>query len=503
MAAQHLLVAFVLALLVLALFVFTLVRALYTSVPLRRPTNAQLDSENHWRSALFRAFPRLIERIAWRSLVDTADGTSPLHKCSVRLASGKVSFWAKREDLACSSRYGGNKVRTLEHQLACCEASSPRSTLVLGSGGSNFVVATLAHARHSFGARLAESLVPLWVKDDFNVDRDNTLNVLSSLSFVDAGATPRALWAERCGGLTALRAVLRAACCGGGGRHIALPPGGNSVAGALGHVGAALELAEQIIAGDAPAPTDLFLTVGSGCTLTGLLVGIALASQPQLAPLRPAFAALRTLHAQVIHHAVAALQRRTGLLRSRWLPLLGVGASIKSVCAALGALDATIPAAAVEREALRLLDDVVRFAVDAAVIGKYGGHTAASAAAAACYAKTGTVEAAAPPLWLCGHFTAKTFATMLRVLERNVALEKGEQRDEVRALFWSTKSAVQPRAAGTSVARVWERFTSLRGFHDGIAQWADRGGDGIDSTNPERSMRTMSEVMTAVGEGGN
>ena len=36
-------------------------------------------------------------------------------------SSTQVAFYVKREDLA-SKDYGGNKVRTLQHQLAVCEA---------------------------------------------------------------------------------------------------------------------------------------------------------------------------------------------------------------------------------------------------------------------------------------------------------------------------------------------------------------------------------------------
>ena len=49
--------------------------------------------------------------------------------------------------------YGGNKVRTLQHQLAVIEskyeAGDPRcaNIHVMGTGGSNQVVATAVHAR--------------------------------------------------------------------------------------------------------------------------------------------------------------------------------------------------------------------------------------------------------------------------------------------------------------------------------------------------------------------
>jgi hypothetical protein len=79
---------------------------------------------------------------------------------------------------------------------------------------------------------------------------------------------------------------------------------------------------------------------------------------------------------------------------------------------------------------------------------------------------------------------------MLRVLERDA-------RGERRALFWSTKSATQPRAAATPLARVWRRFTRLRGF-PGVARWANRGGGGIDAGNEAASLRTFEVRSTPV-----
>ena len=56
--------------------------------------------------------------------------------------------------------------------------SSKRGLLVVGSGGSNQVVATAVHAMK---ARLSIAPSPLWIPDP--PDLDNTLNMLSALSF--------------------------------------------------------------------------------------------------------------------------------------------------------------------------------------------------------------------------------------------------------------------------------------------------------------------------------
>ena len=106
-----------------------------------------------------------------------------------------------------------------------------------------------------------------WVSKD-PPDLDNTLNMLSALSFPLAGATT---WASP-GAL--LKEVLRTAVLGQG---IILPPGGNSPAGVLGQIGGMLELADQIESGEVDDIDAIVLPVGSSCTISGLVIGVALA----------------------------------------------------------------------------------------------------------------------------------------------------------------------------------------------------------------------------------
>ena len=104
-----------------------------------------------------------------------------------------LPFPAQREDLS-SDTYGGNKVRTLQHQLAVCEAKIARGDadriIVTGTGGSNQIVATVAHA-----ATLAKAprVAAAWLGKDVS-NLDNTLNMLSALSFPLDSAS--ATWGE-------------------------------------------------------------------------------------------------------------------------------------------------------------------------------------------------------------------------------------------------------------------------------------------------------------------
>ena len=56
-----------------------------------------------------------------------------------------------------------------------------------------------------------------------------------------------------------------------------VPTGGTSALGVLGYVNAAFELAEQIAAGEMPEPEWIFLPLGTGGTVAGLVAGCRLA----------------------------------------------------------------------------------------------------------------------------------------------------------------------------------------------------------------------------------
>jgi hypothetical protein len=164
------------SLVISTLSLLTLLRQIFDDVGSAPSTDAQLAaSQATWQThALFRHFPDLRSKIAWRAF-----GTfpTPVHRCTMTSSRNQsvVTFAVKREDLA-SPEYGGNKVRTLQHSLAVCEARQPSKVVVMGSGGSNQIVATLVHGRK---AQLP--IQPLWVKPDLP-DLDNTLNMLSGLS---------------------------------------------------------------------------------------------------------------------------------------------------------------------------------------------------------------------------------------------------------------------------------------------------------------------------------
>ena len=182
---------------------------------------------------------------------------------------GIVGCKVKREDLA-SPLYGGNKVRALQFQLGVYEArlsalladnnSRSRSVHndnqiqngsqnnnnnnndyddnnndddedvvedvlplgVLGSGGSNQVIATVSHMERSMRIRHA-GVHALYLSSNLP-SLDSSLNMLSTLSFRLASVTS---WGHN--PLTNLKRLLHVA------RHgVLLPPGGNNPVGVIG-----------------------------------------------------------------------------------------------------------------------------------------------------------------------------------------------------------------------------------------------------------------------------
>ena len=111
-------------------YIFTKVlNAMQDAAGIAPPTSTQLEHEDFDKSALYRHFPTLKYKIAFRCLGDTFP--TPIHRGSISSpdSGNQITFAVKREDLASSNVYGGNKVRTLQHQLAACEAKSQTANL--------------------------------------------------------------------------------------------------------------------------------------------------------------------------------------------------------------------------------------------------------------------------------------------------------------------------------------------------------------------------------------
>ena len=170
------------------------------------------------------------------------------------LAAG---LWLKREDLNAET-LGGNKVRALELLLGGVSAGD--TVVTVGAAGSTHALATAIYAQR-LGARVR---CFRW-RQEMNpaarrvAARTSEETGESRLSRTVAGAYARAFGAR-----------LR-------GAHW-VPAGGSSPLGVLGQVNAGLETARQIDAGVLPLPDRIVVPLGTGGTVAGVALGLAIAN---------------------------------------------------------------------------------------------------------------------------------------------------------------------------------------------------------------------------------
>ena len=156
--------------------------------------------------------------------------------------------------------YGGNKIRKLEFLLGEAIAEERKSVITYGAAGSNHALATAVCCRQ-LGLRAISILAP---QETSNHVRKNILMqhaVGAELhlcpDFTDFPAATQKI-VERCTQEDGIAPYI-------------IPTGGTNAIGALGFVNAALEMAEQI------QPDVIYIPMGTGGTLAGLLVGLKLA----------------------------------------------------------------------------------------------------------------------------------------------------------------------------------------------------------------------------------
>jgi 1-aminocyclopropane-1-carboxylate deaminase/D-cysteine desulfhydrase-like pyridoxal-dependent ACC family enzyme len=167
------------------------------------------------------------------------------------------SLYVKHEDLS-SDVLGGNKVRSLEFLLG--RVANGDTLLTLGGEGSTHILATAVHA-----ARLgAKTVAVRWRHDMHPLAREVAARAASEcVEVVNASNFVTAMLP-----LLRLRLTRKA--------HY-IPLGGSTPLGTLGHVNAALELAEQVDAGELPQPVRVVVPLGTGGTAAGLALGFAIA----------------------------------------------------------------------------------------------------------------------------------------------------------------------------------------------------------------------------------
>ncbi len=209
---------------------------------------------------LFRHWPALSEKLAHTTLCELPTPVSEAAPLAATL--GLASLHIKRDDLSAPD-YGGNKIRKLEFLLAEAARRGHQRVLTFGFAGSNFAAATALNA-HKLGMRSTSMLLP---QANAAYLRENLLISLASEAQCLQAANEPLLAIQTL--LTTLRHSLK------GQRPYWIPAGGSSPVGLMGFVNAAVELKEQIEAGQLPRPAAIYVAMGSMGTAAGLAVGLA------------------------------------------------------------------------------------------------------------------------------------------------------------------------------------------------------------------------------------
>ncbi|HSJ96737.1 MAG TPA: pyridoxal-phosphate dependent enzyme, partial [Myxococcota bacterium] len=229
------------------------------STPAARSAAPEPGAPGASAPALFRRHPAL--RVLPRAAFVAAP--TPVEPLPLPGAPAGTCF-VKRDDRSCPL-YGGNKPRKLEFVLGAAAARDTRRLVTTGGIGTHHGLATTVLGR-SLGMATTVVCVPQPLSDHVREQLTGMLAFGAEIRF--ARSVPGA--AARTAG-----ALVRARLAGE--RPLLVPTGGTSALGDIGFVSAAFELAEQVEAGLLPAPAEIYVPVGSGGTLSGLVLGLALA----------------------------------------------------------------------------------------------------------------------------------------------------------------------------------------------------------------------------------
>jgi 1-aminocyclopropane-1-carboxylate deaminase/D-cysteine desulfhydrase-like pyridoxal-dependent ACC family enzyme len=327
-------------------------------------------------NALFRWAPVLEGRIPW---VQLGDWPTPVER--VEPPPGfQGELWTKRDDLS-SGVYGGNKIRKLEYLIADAKRAGAGRLITTGVVGSHHCLATSVHGRRHhlpttlvvFPQPMTPHAVEVAARNEAWADGIRRCSSFATQPFVEAAAR----WRSRKDS------------------PYVIPGGGSNALGALGYVGGALELAEQVRAGAAPRPETITVAAGTLGTVAGLALGIALTG-----------VADRVVGVRIVPSTVANVWTLSRLVEGAVRVLADAGADVPDARAVV--------------DRVELVDEYYG--------AGYGHPTDEGAAAEAWFRMRG--------LRLDPTYTAKTAAALL---------DRLPGRDGVH-LYWHTLSAVDPGA---------------------------------------------------------
>ena len=195
--------------------------------------------------------------------VALADLPTPVGRGVIPLAAGAREIGIKYDNLT-STYYGGNKLRKLEFLLQRAINKRAKRIATFGSVASNHALATALYAqRLDLGCTCLLS---------HQANSPAVAKVLGLL--LQCGAEVVRYGGDRAARMATMRRYVQ------GRRSWVIPLGGSSWLGTVGYVGAGLELAAQVAAGEIDAPARIYIATGTMGSAGGLALGLALAGLP-------------------------------------------------------------------------------------------------------------------------------------------------------------------------------------------------------------------------------
>lgn len=212
---------------------------------------------------LFQRFPALRQALPRAELTALPTPAHRLQNLEHTLGGGQL--WIKRDDQS-GRWYGGNKPRKLEFLLGQALARGADTVITFGTLGTHHGLATTICAGE-LGLDTVLILVDEPMRDE--VRANLLLCHAHGAQLCYAGTRWKATilgvwrWLRHCHPLRRQFPYL-------------IMPGGSTPRGAIGYVNAALELEDQVRAGELPEPDYIFVPVGSNGTMAGLEAGLRL-----------------------------------------------------------------------------------------------------------------------------------------------------------------------------------------------------------------------------------
>jgi D-cysteine desulfhydrase len=214
---------------------------------------------------LFRAFPDLHGRVPFLPLADLPTPLDPLPRLSAAIGA---EVWVKRDGLS-HAVYGGNKMRKFEFVFGHAVQQGAQVVITGGGLGSHHTLAAAVVARH-LGMQPVCAYYCQPVSDEVRANLRRTAGLGVEAHFCGDYIGLAISFARQYA-----RWLLRT-----GRPPYFIYPGASGTLGVLGYVNAALEIRDQIAAGEMPLPDAAVVATGSCGTLAGLLLGVRLAGLP-------------------------------------------------------------------------------------------------------------------------------------------------------------------------------------------------------------------------------